>query len=194
MELTKTQQLAVKATGKNILVSAGAGTGKTRVLVERFLHFVTTGQVPVTEILALTFTEKAANEMKSRIQTRLAELGLELARRELESAYISTIHAFAARLLREHPVEAGVDPDFRVIEAEESDLLKEQALDEVIETHCEGASDAFELLRVYGEPAIRGGLVKVLGAARQEGKTLAEFFKRGLSPFLGTVPNMNIES
>lgn len=175
--LTKIQEIAAKTSGKNILVSAGAGTGKTRVLVERFLHFVTDKQVPVTEILALTFTEKAANEMKSRIQKRLAEREFESARRELESSYISTIHAFAARVLREHPLEAGVNPDFMVLESEESDFLQEQALDQVLEERCAKGNETFELLRIYGESAVRGGLRKVFDAARQEGKTLAEFFK-----------------
>lgn len=176
MKLTPTQQLAVEAKGKNILVSAGAGTGKTRVLVERFLHFATQQQIPVTEILALTYTEKAANEMKSRLFQRLGEMKLEKARRDLESAYISTIHAFAARLLREHPIEAGVAPDFRVIEAEESDFLKDQALDEAIEKECQIGTAIFDLLKTYGEREIRAGLIKLYDAARHEGKTLSEFF------------------
>ncbi len=177
MKLTKTQKFAVEASGKNILVSAGAGTGKTRVLVERFLYLVTTHQAAVTEILALTFTEKAANEMKSRILERLSQLGLGSEKRQLEGAYISTMHAFAARILKEHPIEAGVDPAFSVIEAEESDFLKEQALDEVLEKECLPGSGTFELVRLYGESSIRAGVMKILRAARHEGKTLAEFFE-----------------
>ncbi len=179
--MTRIQELAAKTSGKNILVSAGAGTGKTRVLVERFLHFVMTGEALVTEILALTFTEKAANEMKSRIQKELANRGLESARRELESSYISTIHAFAARVLREHPLEAGVNPDFVVLESEESDFLQEQAMDQVLEERCEKGNETFELLKVYGESAVRGGIRKVFDAARQEGKSLTEFFKTNAS-------------
>ena len=180
MQLTKTQKLAVEARGKNILVSAGAGTGKTRVLVERYLHAVASGEALVGEILALTFTEKAANEMKKRILDRFRELGLEGPRRELESAYISTLHAFAVRLLREHPIEAGVDPDFRVVESEEADFLKEAALEETLENHCEPGSDAFELLRVYGEYRIAEGLIAVFHAARHEGKSLKVFFEQSI--------------
>lgn len=176
LQLNRLQEAAVKAQGKNILVSAGAGTGKTRVLVERFLHFVTTGQAQVTDILALTFTEKAANEMKKRILDRCGELGLEGPRRSFESAYISTLHAFAARLLREHPVEAGVDPDFRVIESIETVFLKDQVLENLFETHCRAGTELFELLRVYGEGKIRSGLLAVHEAARQSGQTLEEFF------------------
>lgn len=176
MNLTETQRTAATTTGKNIIVSAGAGTGKTSVLVERFLYLTAEEKVPVTEILALTYTEKAANEMKKRILDRFAELGRERERRELESAYISTVHAFAARLLREHPFEAAVDPDFRVIESEESDFLKEQALDEALEKRCEKGNEIFELLKIYSEREIGAGILKVFDAARHDGKTLAEFF------------------
>ncbi len=175
-ELTPGQKTAVTTADRNVLVSAGAGTGKTSVLVERFLHFVTVLNVPVTEILALTYTEKAANEMKRRIMKKFAEMGRERDRRGLEAAYISTIHAFCARLLREHPFEAGVDPDFRVIESEESDFLKEQALEAAFEKRCEKGNDIFELLRVYGEGETGRGILKVFDAARHDGKTLAEFF------------------
>ncbi len=176
LELRPLQEAAVKAKGKNILVSAGAGTGKTRVLVERFLHIVSSVEAQVTEILALTFTEKAANEMKSRILERCSALGLESARRSLESAYISTLHAFAARILREHPVEAGVDPDFRVLESDEAVFLKDQIFEAVFEEHCGKGTELFDLLRVYGESRIRSGILRVHEAARQAGQTLEEFF------------------
>ncbi|MBI3313743.1 MAG: UvrD-helicase domain-containing protein [Candidatus Omnitrophica bacterium] len=175
-EPTKSQRLAAQHGGENILVSAGAGTGKTSVLVARFLNFVISKKALVTEILALTFTEKAANEIKRRIREGLAGAGQEAEMRKLESAYISTIHAFAARILKEHPLEAGVNPDFRVIEEEEMDFLAEQALDEILEIHCQKGSEVFELLHVYGERKIKDGVRKVFEAARQEGKTLAEFF------------------
>ncbi len=175
MKLNRAQELAVKASGKNILVSAGAGTGKTRVLVERFLHFVLNEKVLVTEILALTFTDKAAAEMKSRIFKRFKDLGRFEERRQLESAAISTLHAFAARLLREHPLEAGVAPDFRVIEAEESDFMQEQALEQIFEEHCRKGTGIFEFMRVYGEPAVRAGIFAVYREARHAGQRVCEF-------------------
>ena len=133
LTLTDAQRQAVEAIGTNVCVSAGAGTGKTRVLVERFIYLVEQGLARPREILAITFTEKAAQEMKARIAKRLRERGLEEARRELESAYIGTIHSFCARILREHPIEANVDPSFRVLEGDEANLLKETVLDELIE-------------------------------------------------------------
>lgn len=177
MVLRDAQKIAVETSGRDILVSAGAGTGKTRVLVERVLNFVTSGKALITEILALTFTEKAANEMKVRLLKRLNEMGLESARRDLESAYISTIHAFAARILREHPLEAEIDPEFRIIEPEEADVLKESALDAVIEAECRKGNELFELLKAYGEHAVRDGILKTLEAARHEGKSLKAFFE-----------------
>ncbi len=171
-QLNRAQQLAVTAPERNILVSAGAGTGKTRVLVDRFLHCVREGGSGITEILALTFTDKAANEMKTRIAGHLNPRE----RRELESAYISTVHAFASRLLREHPLEAGVDPHFRVVEEEEADFFKEQALDDVLEQSARRGTPAFDLLRLYGENAVRQGLQRLLEVARHEGRDLADYF------------------
>jgi ATP-dependent helicase/nuclease subunit A len=176
MILTEVQKKAVQTVGKNILVSAGAGTGKTRVLVERILHLLRTQKATLTELLVLTFTEKAANEIKTRLSEGFREMSLVGPRRDLEKAAISTFHGFASRLLKEHPVEAGVDPDFRVIETEQSELLKEEAMREMIAKIYEEKNGAFELLPVYGEEKARDGILKVFTAARHEGKSLREFF------------------
>lgn len=176
MILTEVQKRAVQTVGKNILVSAGAGTGKTRVLVERILHLLRTQRAAITELLVLTFTEKAANEIKTRLSEGFREMGLVGPRRDLEKAAISTFHGFASRLLKEHPVEAGVDPDFRVIETEQSELLKEEAMRETVAKIYNEKNGAFELLPVYGEDVARDGILKVFTAARHEGKSLREFF------------------
>ena len=165
MELSKTQKLAVETVGKNICVSAGAGSGKTRVLVERFLHLVMKHGLSPSEILAITFTEKAANEMKRRIVERLREENLEAARREVENAAIGTLHAFAARLLREHPIEAGVDPYFVILESAEAELLQERVLDETVETLASDA-EVFHLLHAYGEESVRSGILEVYAQSR----------------------------
>ena len=98
--------------GSNVAVTAGAGTGKTTLLVSRILAQVEAG-VPVDRILALTFTEKAAGEMKIRLRHELGRLGRE---EGLERAEIGTIHSFCAHILRQFPLEAGVSPDFEVDE------------------------------------------------------------------------------
>lgn len=176
MTLTKSQKNAVQAVGKNILVSAGAGTGKTRVLVERIFHLLRTQKAVIPELLVLTFTEKAALEIKTRLSKGFRKMSLVGPRRDLEKAAISTFHSFASRLLKEHPVEAGVDPDFRVIEAEQSALLQEEAMRGTIAKLYAEKNEAFEFLARYGEDAALTGILKVFTAARHEGKALPEFF------------------
>lgn len=178
MKLTEVQKKASEHTESNLLLSAGAGTGKTRVLVERFLHFVITEKAAVDQILALTFTEKAANEMKKRIMQRLTELGLWAARRDLEKSYISTLHAFASRVLKEHPVEACVHPEFRVVESEEAAALQFQALDDVIETQCVRGTEVFEFFKIYGENELRKSILKIHDEARTAGLSLEDFFEK----------------
>ena len=96
------------------LVEAAAGSGKTTLLLGRIVSLVRSGRARLAEIAAVTFTEKAAADLRVRLRGELARAGLHDALRELEIARIGTIHAFAAGLLRERPVEAGVDPGFTV--------------------------------------------------------------------------------
>jgi len=111
---TEAQRRAIHARDCSVCVAAGAGSGKTFVLVERFARLVQDGIDP-REILTITFTEKAAREMRERIGIKLEAPGLERARAALEGAWISTIHGFCARLLRTYSVEADVDPAFAVL-------------------------------------------------------------------------------
>src|SRR5213594_1848227 len=123
-----TRERAATATDRNIVVTAGAGTGKTTLLVKRLLYLLLRRSVPLTidRIVALTFTNKAANEMKLRLRTELGkEAANELAAKALaglEKSQIGTIHSFAAHLLRLYPVESGVDPLFQ---QDEGPLFKE---------------------------------------------------------------------
>ena len=117
------------------VVEAAAGTGKTTVLVERIVMMVRKGKAQLKQIISVTFTEKAAGEMKLRLRTRLEKAReeastppeerdrLTLALEELEVARIGTIHGLCADLLREYPVEAGVDPLFEVAAEGDSDAL-----------------------------------------------------------------------
>lgn len=97
---------------------AGAGTGKTAMLSERYLHHLTSEGLSPLGVVAVTFTERAADELRSRIRARASGSGAvdEEAVAELEAAQISTIHALCSRILREHPEEAGVPPDFGVLD------------------------------------------------------------------------------
>ncbi|MBI5473450.1 MAG: UvrD-helicase domain-containing protein [Ignavibacteriae bacterium] len=124
--LTQSQQLALD-TSRHLSVTANAGSGKTMVLVERFITILLSERTQVKEVVALTFTEKAASELKRKISEsvakKLAEVTdatqrarLRQVREQLSGAVIDTIHSFCAKLLREYPVEAGVDASFTVLE------------------------------------------------------------------------------
>src|SRR5579862_4175337 len=112
------QQAAVEAKGE-VFVSAGAGTGKTTVLVERFVRAVCDEGLDVDSVLVITYTRKAAAELRSRIRAALLDRHRHDLARELDGAWISTIHGFCARLLRAHPFAAGVDPHFHELDEEQ---------------------------------------------------------------------------
>jgi len=113
-ELTPNQREIVEASRAHcVLVNAGPGTGKTFVLVERFLWLLGQG-VPVDAILLVTFTRKAAREVRERLGRRLLESGQITSLLELETAWIHNFHGFCARILREQALGAGFDPDSRL--------------------------------------------------------------------------------
>ncbi len=110
---------------------AGPGSGKTRVLTERFAWLVEHERVPATRILAITFTEKAAPEIKRRLVDRFA--AQQELRESIERAWVSTIDGFCARLLQEHAVEAGVAPDFLVLDQPSADRLARESAEEALD-------------------------------------------------------------
>ena len=126
------------ALDETLVVEAAAGTGKTTELVKRMLRIISSGRATVASIVAVTFTEKAAGELKLRLREALEKertiateddvrtrLGEALA--QLEEAHVSTIHGFCAELLRERPVEARVDPLFAVLTEPQSERLFDEA-------------------------------------------------------------------
>jgi len=127
MQRTTEQQKAIEHTEGCLTLVAGAGAGKNGVLTERFVHLVSVYEVPVEAILTITFTRKATAEMKTRIIRELDRQGLQAARRQLENAYIHTVHALCRRLLQENPFEARVDPGLQTIDERASRRLKQPA-------------------------------------------------------------------
>lgn len=120
----------------SILVEAAAGTGKTTSMVGRMIRLIATNKCSIKSMAAVTFTRKTASELRSRFQVGLEKelknssfplrKDLEKAVENIDSCFIGTIHSFCSRLLRERPVEAKVNIDFREIEeSEDSDLLDE---------------------------------------------------------------------
>ncbi len=149
MSFTSEQQRAIDLRQGSLLVSAGAGTGKTSVLVERFVRAVLDDGVPVEAILAITFTEKAAAQLTSRVRARLMELGARTEARSAEAAWISTIHGFCSRVLRTHALAAGIDPEFRVLDALASERLGIDAFDRTLAEFV-GSGEDPERLRLLG--------------------------------------------
>ncbi len=132
MKLTAAQEEAVELRDGSALVSAGAGTGKTSVLVERFVRAVLDDGVAVDSVLAITFTEKAAGQLADRVRRRFTELGARDEARASEGAWISTIHGFCARVLRTHALAAGIDPQFRVLDGVQAERVALNAFDRAL--------------------------------------------------------------
>lgn len=120
MELNRSQESAVKHGKGPLLIIAGAGTGKTRVITERIRHLIESGKAKPSEILALTFTEKAAREMSDRV-----DAGLPIGHEEI---WISTFHSFCERLLRQDGLEIGLDTSYRILTEPETWLFVRQNL------------------------------------------------------------------
>ena len=130
--------------GATLFVEAAAGTGKTTALVGRIVGLIRAGAGTLDRIVAVTFTEKAAGEMKLRLRSEIEkarskatreERGrLDRALEELELARIGTIHAFCGDLLHERPIEAGIDPLFEVASEEEADEIANSAFEDWFQT------------------------------------------------------------
>src|SRR5262249_14381376 len=137
--LTPQQAEAVHTREVSVVLSSGAGCGKTHVLIERYLSHLRDDGAEVNQIVAITFTDRAARQMRERIRAAVvqqvkaaptAEEAEHWARhlRGLESAQISTIHAFCGTLLRQHALEAGLDPRFEILEDVLAANLEAEAL------------------------------------------------------------------
>ncbi|AEE95715.1 UvrD-helicase domain-containing protein [Mahella australiensis] len=159
MEYTDAQRTAVYTMDRDIAVTAGAGAGKTRVLVDRYIYILKERLANIDEIVAITFTERAAAEMSERIR-KAADDEMKSGDKDywsdvkerLTTAYISTIHSFCGRLLREHPVEAGVDPFFDVVSPAQADIWLDEAIAKAVADALEptGAPDVRPLIMRYG--------------------------------------------
>ena len=126
---TDEQTAAVERRDGPLLLSASAGSGKTSVLVERFVRSVIEDELRPAQVLAITFTDKAAGELRSRVRSRLLELGERERARDTEAAWIMTFHGFCARVLRAHAVAAGLDPAFAVLDEPGARALRREAFD-----------------------------------------------------------------
>lgn len=155
MGLTREQQAAVDARGENLLIAAAAGAGKTKTLTERVVKLLEENSCEVDELLIMTFTNAAAQEMRSRIQAALMKrLETELdadnqARLErqiifLSGAQISTFHSFCQTVLRRNFSRIDLDPKFRAAETDELEILKREVIEELFEENYTSVGDTFK--------------------------------------------------
>lgn len=182
----------VKDLDTTFLIEAGAGSGKTTKLVERIAALLALGKVQVHQIAAVTFTRKAAAELRERLQQRLEEGAthdgdantrerMQAALADIGQAFIGTIHSFCARMLRERPVESGLDPEFGELEEGEATLFMEMCWQDFL-------SEAF----LRKDPALQK-----LGDYGIEGKELKDLYLRlcqfrDVEPFAPACPKPDI--
>jgi ATP-dependent exoDNAse (exonuclease V) beta subunit len=155
-----------------VFVSAGAGTGKTTVIVERFCRAVCERGFDVDSILVITYTERAAGELRGRIRKRLHELGRHDLERELDAAWISTIHGFCHRLLKAHPFAAGIDPRFRILDDSQGRVIRGEAFRAALAEFCGDDEARLRLLASYGGWRLRRMLTGVHETLRSSGLDL----------------------
>jgi ATP-dependent helicase/nuclease subunit A len=166
------QIAAVEATGE-VFVSAGAGTGKTAVLVERFARAVCDRGLDIDSILVITYTRRAAGELRSRIRAELGARDRHDLARELDAAWISTIHGFCLRLLRAYPFAAGLDPRFRELDDAQAAVIRSEAFDRALAGFCsDGDPRRLQLLATYGAAGLRRMLTGVYETLRSAGREL----------------------
>jgi len=188
--LTPAQQEVVADLGRNWCVTSGAGCGKTRVLVERYIRFLEADlDVPLERLAAITFTEMAAAEMRDRIR-RACRDRLQEARSagdavriacwlqrywDVDVAPIHTIHGFCGAILRRFPIEAGVDPNFEMLDEAAADLLLQETVGRTVEKLLEAEdADVLALLEHYDLGRAREVLAEIVGQHREVLRRVAE--------------------
>ena len=176
--LTEQQHQAVHSIDRNVIVSAGAGSGKTMVLVERYLRVLEENpDATISDIVAVTFTRKAAEEMRSRLKARLKDIAqsseLESRARwnellfQVDHARIGTIHSLCESVLRAFPVEAHIDPQFEVLDDLTRADLMSTAVEEVLQEMI-AEPDALQLMLLeYPVESIRLWIVRQLESIPQ---------------------------
>lgn len=193
---TAEQHNVINASAPKIIVSAAAGAGKTFVLVERYLRILQDRPTPDAlrpdNILTITFTRKAAAEMKDRIVRRLHDAGLEQDAQIAETGPIQTIHGFCERVLKENAIEAALDPDFEVIVGAETQQWREELIldtlanpdedDETIHGLLEMLAGSFTRNGTTPQAALQRAIEVGLGKLRGSGRTPDELLAMYATP------------
>ena len=169
--LTDEQEQAVARRGEPLLLAAGAGSGKTSVLVERFVRAVREDGIAPERILAITFTERAGSELRERVRARLLALGEPRAARAIEEAYVGTFHGFCARVLRESGTEAGLREELEILDEGVAGRLRRQAFALALAKLLEGGrGEAVDLIAAYTADRARATVLGVYAELRSRGQ------------------------
>jgi ATP-dependent helicase/nuclease subunit A len=187
-ELKPEQAAAAHTLDRHLSVTAGPGSGKTFVLVERYLEILRTKKVSVDNIVAITFTNRAANEMRQRVRERIDGLLRETSgserqtwlrhKRALEGAVITTIHGFCSRLLHEFPVEANIDPQFMLLDEHQAAMLLETVVEETLADAIHHEDEKIvQLAHGTGRAALANALIELHRKYRGEGLSLTAIEK-----------------
>ncbi|HYH44785.1 MAG TPA: UvrD-helicase domain-containing protein, partial [Thermoanaerobaculia bacterium] len=178
---TPLQQAAIADTGRDLFLVAGAGTGKTTVLVDRYCDVVSDPDGPgVDGVLAFTFTERAAGELKRRIRKELLRRSeedparrAELRRlaRDSEAGWVSTIHGFCQRLLSSHSLAAGLDPRYVVLDDSEARRISQEAFDAAFIAFASagGDDDRLDMAAAFGVEGLREMVAASYDELRSQG-------------------------
>lgn len=192
------QQLDVVTTvDKPLMVSAGAGSGKTFTLTQRIVYAMSKGEGgkpfldSIDEVCAITFTKKAAAELRSRIKSLLVQEGFLEQAKIVDGAWISTIHGMASRILRENALELGIDPAFEVIDEAESSALLSQAAEMIASEVKRGSSPG--LNRLFETESIQSNGSYSSGSIEKAKKILSRAYAmpNGLSGIRFAKPRSN---
>ena len=177
--LTPQQEGIVKTLDESLFVSAGAGSGKTFTLTQRIIWALSDGSGPdgmgaylehLDQALIITFTNKAASEIRERVRAALLDAGMEEEALRVDDSWISTIHHMCLRILKAHALELGIDPEFTVVEGADAEALEDKAIDHVLDRSNEDdGQDAYKRLfswyDLVGETSIHGLVRELLDLA-----------------------------
>lgn len=191
MEFNKEQSLAINTLDKNIGLIAGAGTGKTAVLTERFLNIVKSSKKDIkdaaSQVLCITFTKKSTEEMQERIEKRLAEYikdqGLEVDQSNHIDLNIYTIHGFCNKLIKANTYKLGLKKDYEIIEGYKSDQILQMSIDQVIDKAYDNKDFQEFLISEQDETAsrLKGNLKVAYMDIRSKGYNIEDFKRDKIS-------------
>lgn len=174
---TPQQQAVITSTARDILVEAGAGSGKTTTMVERYIDLVRNRGFEPREILAFTFTDKAAGELREKVRKARQELARDQGQANpasisMSDAWVGTFHAICNRILKAWPVEAGIDPRFGVIDDVTAATVRNNSFQEALAEFRDEADDPTareSMIGLITEQTLRGTITSAFDELRSRG-------------------------